>query len=53
VTDKRRTLLQLTSLGERELAAGRPAWLRVQETVTDEVGEGDVADLLVRLRGVL
>jgi DNA-binding MarR family transcriptional regulator len=53
VPDRRRRLLRLTAEGERRFAAGRPAWIRVQQQVADELGNTEVRDLLSRLRGLL
>ena len=52
-TDRRRRLLRLTSLGERKLAEGRPAWAQAQRMVAAEFGEADVLDLITRLRALL
>ena len=52
-TDRRRRLLQLTSLGERKHAEGRPAWERAQRLVAAEFGEVDIRDLLARLGRLL
>jgi DNA-binding MarR family transcriptional regulator len=48
-SDRRRRLLRLTGLGARKRAEAYPLWERVQQTVADEFGGPDIADLIVRL----
>jgi DNA-binding MarR family transcriptional regulator len=52
-SDRRRRLVQLTSLGERKLSEARSRWERVQQMLAAQFGDEDVHDLLARLRRLL
>jgi DNA-binding MarR family transcriptional regulator len=52
-SDRRRRLVQLTSLGKRKRSEARSRWERVQQMLAAELGDEDVHDLLARLRRLL
>jgi DNA-binding MarR family transcriptional regulator len=52
-SDRRRRLVQLTSLGKRKRLEARSRWERVQQMLAAEFGDEDVHDLLARLRRLL
>ena len=48
--DRRRRVLRLTVLGARKRREAYPLWERMQQTIADEFGGADVAELIVRLK---
>ena len=52
-SDRRRRLVQLTSLGRRKRSEARSRWERAQQMLAAEFGDEDVHDLLARLRRLL
>jgi DNA-binding MarR family transcriptional regulator len=52
-SDRRRRLVQLTSLGKRKLSEARSRWEHAQQMLGAQFGDEDVHDLLARLRRLL